>query len=112
MLYLQGCLELLDRHGVTISGKHAVVIGRSNIVGMPLSLLLQQRDATVTVVHSRTPDPKRFCQQADIVIAACGQPEMVKGDWIKEGAVVLDVGTNAIDVSIGRITAASLHVLL
>lgn len=93
----QGCLELLDRHNVTISGKRAVVIGRSNIVGMPVSLLLQQRDATVTVVHSRTPNPREICQNADIVIAACGQAEMVHGDWIKEGAVVLDVGTNAVD---------------
>eukprot|EP00803_Ostreobium_quekettii_P006551 evm.model.scf_589.10 EVM.evm.TU.scf_589.10 scf_589:67696-72248(-) len=93
----QGCLELLDRHGVTIAGKRAVVFGRSNIVGMPVSLLLQQRDATVTVVHSRTPNPKEICLEADIVIAACGQAEMIQGDWLKEGAVVLDVGTNAVD---------------
>ena len=95
----QGCIELLERSGVAISGRSACVVGRSNIVGMPAALLLQRRDATVTVVHSRTPNGQELCSQADIVIAACGKPEMITGDWIKEGAVVIDVGINAVDVS-------------
>lgn len=93
----KGCMELLERSKVPISGKRACVIGRSNIVGMPAALLLQRRDATVTMVHSRTPDAARICSEADIVIAACGVAEMVKGDWIKPGAVVIDVGINAKD---------------
>lgn len=81
-----------------MAGKQAVVVGRSNIVGMPASLLLLREDATVTVVHSRTPNAEEICRQADIVIAACGRAEMVKGDWIKPGAAVIDVGINAVDV--------------
>jgi len=96
---LQGCIELLERSGVSISGKSACVVGRSNIVGTPAAMLLQRRDATVTVVHSRTPNGQEICSQADIVIAACGKAEMITGDWIKEGAVVIDVGINAVDVS-------------
>ena len=97
----KGCLELLKRSGVQMSGKKAAVVGRSNIVGMPAALLLQREDATVTVVHSRTPDAESICADADIIIAACGRAEMVKGDWIKPGAVVIDVGINAVDVSRG-----------
>ena len=82
-----------------IAGKRAVVVGRSNIVGTPAAQLLQRRDATVTVVHSRTPDGAAICREADIVIAACGRAEMLTGDWIKPGAVVIDVGINAVDVS-------------
>jgi len=93
----KGCIELLKRSGVEIAGKTAVVVGRSNIVGLPAALLLQNRDATVAMVHSRTPNAKEVCQKADIVIAACGRAEMVKGDWIKPGAVVIDVGINAVD---------------
>lgn len=93
----QGCVELLDRYEVPISGKRVVVIGRSNIVGTPVALLLQHRDATVTIVHSRTKNGEEICKDADIVIAACGKAEMVKADWIKEGAVVVDVGINAVD---------------
>ncbi|KAK9806962.1 hypothetical protein WJX72_008747 [[Myrmecia] bisecta] len=93
----KGCLELLDRSGVQISGKRAVVVGRSNIVGMPAALLLQRRDATVSVVHSRTPNAQEICAQADIVIAAVGKAEMLTGDWIKPGAAVIDVGTNAVE---------------
>lgn len=78
----QGCIELLERTGVTIAGKTACVIGRSNIVGMPAALLLQRRDATVTMVHSRTPNAAAVCAQADIVIAACGVAEMVKGGYV------------------------------
>lgn len=93
----QGCIELLERMQVPISGRKACVIGRSNIVGMPAALLLQRRDATVTMVHSKTPDALKICSEADIVIAACGVAEMVTGDWIKPGAVVVDVGINAKD---------------
>ena len=81
-----------------LQGKTAVVVGRSNIVGLPAALLLMKRDATVTMVHSCTPNSKEVVQRADIVIAACGQAEMIKGDWIKPGAAVIDVGTNAIPV--------------
>jgi 5,10-methylene-tetrahydrofolate dehydrogenase/methenyl tetrahydrofolate cyclohydrolase len=94
----QGCMELLERSGIEISGKRAVVVGRSNIVGTPAALLLQRRDATVTVVHSRTRDGAAICREADIVIAACGKAEMLTSDWIKPGAVVIDVGINAVDV--------------
>ncbi|KAB2605170.1 bifunctional protein FolD 2 [Pyrus ussuriensis x Pyrus communis] len=93
----KGCLELLSRSGISIRGKKAVVVGRSNIVGLPVSLLLLKADATVTVVHSRTPDPESFIREADIIIAAAGQATMIKGSWIKPGAAVIDVGTNAID---------------
>ncbi|KAM7274979.1 hypothetical protein ACFE04_016845 [Oxalis oulophora] len=93
----KGCIELLTRSGVTMKGKRAVVVGRSNIVGLPVSLLLLKADATVTVVHSRTPNPETIIREADIVIAAAGQAMMVKGSWIKPGAAVIDVGTNAID---------------
>ncbi len=93
----KGCIELLKRSGVTMSGKKAAVVGRSNIVGMPAALLLQREDATVTVCHSRTPNAAEICQEADIIIAACGVAEMVKGDWVKPGAAVIDVGINAVD---------------
>ncbi|GAV89460.1 THF_DHG_CYH domain-containing protein/THF_DHG_CYH_C domain-containing protein [Cephalotus follicularis] len=93
----KGCLELLSRSGVTIKGKKAVVVGRSNIVGLPVSLLLLKADATVTIVHSHTYDPESIILEADIIIAAAGQPMMIKGSWIKPGAAVIDVGTNAID---------------
>ncbi|KAL4428136.1 hypothetical protein ABPG75_002225 [Micractinium tetrahymenae] len=93
----KGCLELLKRSGVVMAGKRAAVVGRSNIVGMPAALLLQREDATVTVIHSRTPDAQKICAEADIIIAACGRAEMVAGDWVKEGAAVIDVGINAVD---------------
>lgn len=93
----KGCLELLKRSGVALAGKTAAVVGRSNIVGLPAALLLQNADATVTMVHSRTPDAAAVVRAADIVIAACGRAEMVRGDWIKPGAVVIDVGINAVD---------------
>ncbi|VVA14186.1 PREDICTED: bifunctional [Prunus dulcis] len=95
----KGCLELLSRSGISIKGKKAVVVGRSNIVGLPVSLLLLKADATVTVVHSHSPDPESIIREADIVIAAAGQAMMIKGSWIKPGAAVIDVGTNAIDDS-------------
>jgi 5,10-methylene-tetrahydrofolate dehydrogenase/methenyl tetrahydrofolate cyclohydrolase len=93
----KGCLELLKRAGVPLAGKTAAVVGRSNIVGLPVALLLQNEDCTVTMVHSRTPDAAAVVRAADIVVAACGRAEMVKGDWIKPGAVVIDVGINAVD---------------
>lgn len=93
----QGCIELLDRSGVTIEGKEAVVIGRSNMVGIPVALLLMQRNATVTIAHSRTKDIAETVRRADIVVAAVGRAEMVKGSWLKPGAVVIDVGINSVD---------------
>ncbi|CAI9101776.1 OLC1v1039187C2 [Oldenlandia corymbosa var. corymbosa] len=94
----KGCLELLHRQGIAIKGKRAVVIGRSNIVGTPAAQLLQREDATVTVVHSRTTNPEEFTREADIIIAAVGKPNMVRGSWIKPGAVVIDVGINPVEV--------------
>ncbi|KAJ7977540.1 Bifunctional protein FolD [Quillaja saponaria] len=91
------CLELLSRSGISIKGKKAVVVGRSNIVGLPVSLLLLKANATVTTVHSCTSDPESIIREADIIIAAAGQPMMIKGSWIKPGAAVIDVGTNAVD---------------
>lgn len=95
----KGCIELLHRYGVTIKGKRAVVIGRSNIVGTPAAMLLQREDATVSVVHSRTKNPEEFTREADIIIAAVGQPNMVRGSWIKPGAVIIDVGINPVEDS-------------
>ncbi len=93
----RGCIELLDRTGVEIEGKEAVVLGRSNIVGLPVAMLLLHRNATLTICHSRTKDLPKVVKKADILIAAVGRPEMVKADWVKPGAVVIDVGTNAVD---------------
>ncbi len=89
-----GCIYLLEQAGVKIEGANAVVLGRSNIVGMPVALLLISRNATVTVCHSRTRDLPAVVRQADILIAAIGKMEMVRGDWIKPGAAVIDVGIN------------------
>ncbi|GAB2271678.1 Bifunctional protein FolD 4, chloroplastic [Dionaea muscipula] len=93
----KGCIELLHRYGIEIKGKQAVVIGRSNIVGMPAALLLQREDATVTIVHSRTRNPEDYTREADIVISAAGKANMVRGSWIKPGAVVIDVGINPVE---------------
>jgi 5,10-methylene-tetrahydrofolate dehydrogenase/methenyl tetrahydrofolate cyclohydrolase len=93
----KGCVELLDRYNIPIEGKNAVVIGRSNIVGLPVSMLLLHRNATVTICHSRTKDTESKIREADIVVAACGIANYVKGEWLKEGAVVIDVGINAVD---------------
>lgn len=92
-----GVIELLDRSGTTIEGANAVVLGRSNIVGMPVSLLLVKRNATVTICHSRTKDLAQVTSGADILIAAIGRAHFVKADMVKEGATVIDVGTNMID---------------
>ena len=95
-----GCLIMLKGLGVDLSGKNAVVIGRSNIVGKPMAQLLLKESCTVTIAHSRTNDIEEICKKADIVIAAVGRPKMVKGDWIKNGAVVIDVGINRIKVKV------------
>jgi methylenetetrahydrofolate dehydrogenase (NADP+)/methenyltetrahydrofolate cyclohydrolase len=92
-----GVIELLDRSGHTIAGKHAVVIGRSEIVGKPMALLLLQRDATVTICHSKTPDLQATCARADILVAAIGRPGFVTRAFVKPGAVVIDVGINRVD---------------
>mgnify|MGYP005994193073 FL=1 len=91
-----GCLIMLKGLGVNLSGKNAVVIGRSNIVGKPMAQLLLKESCTVTIAHSRTKNIEEVCKKADIVIAAVGRPKMVKGDWIKKDAVVIDVGINRI----------------
>ena len=92
-----GVIELLDRTGQTIAGKHAVVIGRSEIVGKPMALLLLQRDATVTICHSKTPDLAATCARADILVSAIGRPGFVTSAFVKPGAVVIDVGINRVD---------------
>ncbi|MFH1862787.1 MAG: tetrahydrofolate dehydrogenase/cyclohydrolase catalytic domain-containing protein [bacterium] len=98
-----GIVELLQRSRIAISGKHVVIVGRSAIVGRPLALLLSRKgqngDATVTLCHSRTPDLGYFTRQADILVAAIGQPEFIHGDKIKPGAVVIDVGANRLEVA-------------
>ena len=95
-----GCLLMLKGLGVELSGKNAVVIGRSNIVGKPMAQLLIKESCTVTVAHSRTKDLPDVCKKADILVAAVGRPEMVKGEWVKNGAIVIDVGINRIEVNI------------
>jgi len=92
-----GVMVLLKETGIEISGKRAVVLGRSNIVGMPVHLLLIHANATVTVAHSRTQDLPGVCREADILVAAIGRAQMVKADWVKPGAVVIDVGVNRVD---------------
>ncbi|MHA6192963.1 bifunctional methylenetetrahydrofolate dehydrogenase/methenyltetrahydrofolate cyclohydrolase FolD [Pseudomonas wadenswilerensis] len=91
-----GCMRLLEDGMGDLSGKHAVVIGRSNIVGKPMAALLLKAHCTVTVVHSRSANLKELCRQADIVVAAVGRPRLVDADWLKPGAVVIDVGINRI----------------
>lgn len=92
-----GSLMLLQDRLGDLSGKHAVVIGRSNIVGKPMALLLLQQNCTVTIVHSRTKNIEALCQQADILVAAVGKAHFVKANWVKQGAVVIDVGINRIE---------------
>ena len=92
-----GCIYLLDQMGVPLEGVNATVLGRSNIVGMPVALLLVRRNATVTICHSRTKNLPDVVREADVLIAAVGRAQMVRGDWVKPGAVVIDVGTNRID---------------
>ncbi len=92
-----GVIELLKRHDVTLEGAEAVVVGRSDLVGKPVAALLLAENATVTTCHSRTRDLGAVCRRADVLIAAVGRPEMVTGDWVKPGAVVIDVGINRTD---------------
>lgn len=92
-----GCMLLLEEAGAQIEGAHAVVLGRSNIVGLPVAMMLQKANATVTICHSRTRDIPGIIRQADILIAAIGKPNYVTGGWLKPGAIVIDVGTNKID---------------
>jgi 5,10-methylene-tetrahydrofolate dehydrogenase/methenyl tetrahydrofolate cyclohydrolase len=89
-----GCIELLQRYDIEINGRDCVVLGRSNIVGMPVAALLQSCNGTVTVCHSRTKNIPEIVKKADIVVAAIGKPEFVRGDWLKPGCVVIDVGIN------------------
>lgn len=93
-----GIIELLQRYKIETSGKNCVIVGRSNIVGRPLSVLMSQKaiNATVTVAHSRTKDLEKICAEADILIAALGSPEFIKGNMVKQGAVVIDVGTTRV----------------
>ena len=92
-----GCSILIKKISKDLSGKHAVIIGRSNIVGKPMAALLLGMNATVTICHSRTKDLESVCKEADIVVAAVGIPEMVKSNWIKEGAIIIDVGINRVE---------------
>ena len=89
-----GCVEILDRYGIDLSGKDVVVIGRSMLVGKPFAQLALARNATVTVCHSRTRDLAAHCRQADVIVAAVGVAKLVQGDWVKPGAAILDVGIN------------------
>jgi methylenetetrahydrofolate dehydrogenase (NADP+)/methenyltetrahydrofolate cyclohydrolase len=89
-----GCVEILDRHDIDLSGKDVVVVGRSMLVGKPFAQLALARNATVTVCHSRTRDLAAHCRNADVIVAAVGVAKLIKGDWIKPGAVLLDVGIN------------------
>jgi len=92
-----GCMVLLEKAGAKIEGAEAVVLGRSNIVGLPVAMLLLHANATVTICHSRSKDLPAICRKADILIAAVGRPEMVKADWVKPGAYVIDVGSNKVE---------------
>jgi len=91
-----GVIELLDRERIPIAGRHAVVVGRSDIVGKPMAMLLLHRDATVTIAHSRTPDLGRICRMGDILVAAVGKAGLIRRDYVKAGAIVIDVGVNRV----------------
>jgi methylenetetrahydrofolate dehydrogenase (NADP+)/methenyltetrahydrofolate cyclohydrolase len=93
----RGCMKMLATTGVKLEGLRAVVVGRSNIVGKPMAQLLLAESCTVTVAHSRTKDLPALCREADVLVAAVGRAEMVRGDWVKPGAIVLDVGINRVD---------------
>ncbi len=103
-----GCLIMLKSLNVDLVGKNAVVIGRSNIVGKPMAQLLIKESCTVTIAHSKTKDLEKVCKNADIIVAAVGKPEMVRGDWINEGAIVIDVGINRIETQINGKTQTRL----
>lgn len=93
----QGIMTMIQESGTKLDGAHAVMVGRSNIVGIPTALLLLHANATLTVAHSRTKDLPAVCRQADVLVVAVGKPEMVRADWVKPGAVVIDVGVNRIE---------------
>ena len=95
-----GCLLMLKGLGINLVGKNAVVIGRSNIVGKPMAQLLIKESCTVTIAHSKTKELPKLCKEADIVIAAIGKPQIVKGEWIKDGAIIIDVGINRIEIEV------------
>lgn len=97
-----GCLMMIKDQLGDLSGKHAVVVGRSNIVGKPVANLLLQENCTVVITHSRTANLEEECRRADILVAAVGRPEMIKGDWVKPGATVIDVGINRIEGEGGK----------
>lgn len=92
-----GVIDLLDRSHIPIAGRRAVVVGRSQLVGLPLALMLTARNATVTIIHSKTPNPEVVCRESDIVVVAVGRAGLLTPKWIKEGAVVVDVGINRVD---------------
>lgn len=92
-----GCMKLIDKAGLDLVGANAVVVGRSTMVGKPMAMMLLERHATVTMCHSRTKKLPHVVQEADVVVAAVGYPELIKGDWIKRGAVVIDVGINRLE---------------
>ena len=96
-----GCMRLLDLASADLSGARAVVVGRSNIVGKPVAQLLLMRHATVTIAHSRTKDLPAVCREADVLVAAVGKAQMIRGEWVREGAIVIDVGINRIDAGTG-----------
>lgn len=113
----KGIMELLDRSGIKIEGKEAVIVGRSNIVGKPLFLMLLARNATVTVCHTKTKDLAEVTRRADILIAAAGKAEMIRGDMVREGAAVIDVGINRLgdgrlvgDVAFAEVSPRSSHI--
>jgi len=113
----KGIMELLDRSGIKIDGKEAVIVGRSNIVGKPLFLMLLARNATVTVCHTKTKDLAEVTRRADILIAAAGKAEMIRGDMVREGAAVIDVGINRLgdgrlvgDVAFSEVSLRSSHI--
>jgi methylenetetrahydrofolate dehydrogenase (NADP+)/methenyltetrahydrofolate cyclohydrolase len=95
-----GCYLLLKKVEKNLNGKHAVIIGRSNLNGKPMTQLLLKENCTVTITHSKTKDLKAECNRADIIIAAVGKPKLVKGDWVKKGAIVIDVGINKTDAGL------------
>ena len=95
-----GCYLLLKKVEKNLSGKHAVIIGRSNLNGKPMTQLLLKENCTVTITHSKTKDLKVECKKADIIVAAVGRPKLVKGDWVKKGAIVIDVGINKTDLGL------------
>jgi methylenetetrahydrofolate dehydrogenase (NADP+)/methenyltetrahydrofolate cyclohydrolase len=92
-----GCLIMLQDEGIDLSGKNAVIIGRSNIVGKPMAQLLIKESCTVTIAHSKTINIENICRSADILVVAIGKPEVVKSNWVKDGAIIIDVGINRIN---------------